>query len=189
MNTRVFQLSLPSYYGRRHFVVAEPNTFRAVLTDQLTEKPFEVYSRMRYMNGSGIQTMFTSSGSIWHSKRKAGELNLFRGPILILPILIHGTVSRAFSSNQVKRMNRLAIEKCEIWIQECLVEKRGASFDVTNEMIDIVLSAICETAFEYKMTKEEKAFLAEELELALVRFLLGNSISICDNHVRSHMCI
>ena len=183
MNTRVFQLSLPSYYGRRHFVVAEPSTFRAILTDQFTEKPMEVYNRMRYMNGSGIPAMFTSSGSVWHSKRKAGELIMLimhtNTPWnTFITNLTYGLVSRAFSSNHVKRMNRLAIEKCEIWIQECLVQKRGESFDVSKEMIGIVLSAICETAFEYKMSKEEKAYLLQELELALVSLFLRNWVFI-----------
>lgn len=80
------------------------------------------------------------------------------------------TVSPAFSSNQIKRMNTLAIEKCESWIQRRLKASNGGvvRFDVAVEMIDIVLSAFCETAFDYKMPKWERDYLGEELECALV---------------------
>lgn len=65
-------------------------------------------------------------------------------------------------------MNRLAIEKVETWIQDNLLLDENARFDVATEMIDIVLSALCETAFDYKMPREERDYLGVELEHALV---------------------
>ncbi|KAL3782512.1 hypothetical protein ACHAWO_005287 [Cyclotella atomus] len=112
----------------------------------------EIYGRMKNINGTGIGAMFTSTGSVWHSKRKA--------------------VSPAFSSNQIKRMNMLAVQKVESWIHERLAAANveDVCFDVGIEMIDIVLSAICKSAFDYEMPRWERDYLRIELEHALKEF-------------------
>ncbi|KAL7510658.1 hypothetical protein ACHAXN_007638 [Cyclotella atomus] len=152
LNSRVVRLSLPGTHPRCYFVVGEPSTFRAILTDPLSVKPMEIYGRMKNINGTGIGAMFTSTGSVWHSKRKA--------------------VSPAFSSNQIKRMNMLAVQKVESWIHERLAAANveDVCFDVGIEMIDIVLSAICKSAFDYEMPRWERDYLRIELEHALKEF-------------------
>jgi len=106
--------------------------------------------------------MFTSNGELWHSKRKS--------------------IAPAFSSNHVKRMNRVAMEKTDGWIEHELrpLMESGGNFDVGKEMTKITLEVICETAFEYTMSPEEMSLFTSELELALVEFALReNSIRRC----------
>ena len=97
--------------------------------------------------------MFTMNGDGWHEKRKA--------------------VAPAFSSNHIKRMTRMAMEKTEVWIRNMLMDPaKNSSFDVSNEMIGIVLSAISETALDYEISADEKDFFGTEIELALIEFTL-----------------
>ena len=92
------------------------------------------------------------NGSEWHKKRKV--------------------VAPAFSSRHIKRMNRVALDKTEEWIKNTLLDstRTTESFDVSTEMIGIVLSALSETAFEYDMSSEEKQLFGDELKLALKEF-------------------
>jgi len=107
----------------------------------------------------GAPTMFTSNGSIWHSKRKS--------------------CAPAFSSNHIKRMNKIAMEKTNNWIQEELrpMIEAGTSFNVAEEMIKITLDVISETAFEYKMSPEEKSMYVSELELGLIEFAMKGALN------------
>jgi len=152
LNTLVFRVSLP-VPAPMLVVVGEPDTFRKVMTDPLSKKPLEIYSNIGIING-GVPTMFTTNGEIWHSKRKS--------------------IAPAFSSNHVRRMNKVAIDKTNYWIEQELrpLIKSGGSFDVAKEMINITLDAICETAFEYEMSPDEKSLFTSELELALIEFAL-----------------
>mmetsp|Transcript_38415 Transcript_38415/g.70464 ORF Transcript_38415/g.70464 Transcript_38415/m.70464 type:complete len:486 (-) Transcript_38415:121-1578(-) len=152
LHNRVFQLSLPMSPMAHKVVVGEVDTFRRVLTDPLSEKPMEFYQPFRDIVG-GPPTVLTSNGHEWHGKRKA--------------------VAPAFSSNHIKRMTRVALETTEIWIRDTLVDPtKNASFDVGEEMIGITLSSISETAFEYKMSTQEKKIFGRELELTLIEFAL-----------------
>ena len=134
LKSRIFRLSLPIFGTPMVIVVSELETARQVLTDPLTTKPLALYSSANNMNG-GYPTMFTLNGNQWHARRK--------------------WASPAFSSNHVRRMNNVALEKTEIWIREKLrpMVQEGESFDVAKEMIGITLSAICKTAFECRMSE------------------------------------
>lgn len=145
----MYRLSLPGFpLPKTLFVVGDPTAFRAILTDPLTTKPMRLYGHFRNIYG-GSSTIFTTNvGPEWHVKRKA--------------------VAPAFSPNHIKRMNRVALEKTERWINETLMNV--SSFDVAYEMIGIVLSALSETAFEYDMSKSEKDLFGEELKLTLKEF-------------------
>jgi cytochrome P450 len=75
-------------------------------------------------------------------------------------------------------MNRVALEKTEDWITKYNNNAATATggggagvVDVAHEMIGIVLSSICETAFEYKMSSVEQEYFTHELELALVEYV------------------
>jgi cytochrome P450 len=116
--------------------------------DPLTTKP-KVYEYIRNVTG-GTPTLFTLNGPKWHAKRKA--------------------VAPAFTSIHIKRMNRVALEKTDMWIKNTL-SGTDKSFDVGKEMNHIVLSALSETAFEYEMSPEEQHFFTSELDLAMVEFI------------------
>jgi hypothetical protein len=89
--------------------------------------------------------------------------------------------SPAFSSKHVKRMNiKLAGEMTDCWIHERLQTTSSTSnndnlqsepFDVAEEIVNAVLSAICETGFEYKISSEEKEQLGLDLQSALTEFV------------------
>ena len=129
LNTRIFRLKL----GTKVYAVGESTTLRTILTDPLTTKPGLFYKT--HENVAGGPALNTTNGAVWHAKRKA--------------------VAPAFSSNQVKRMTKVALDKTEAWINEALLRHNDSSFDVAEEILGIVLSALTETAFEYEMSKEE----------------------------------
>ena len=79
----------------------------------------------------GAVGMFTLNGEEWYEKRKA--------------------VAHAFASKHVKRMSNMAIEKTDEWIHS-KHDNESFVFDVSNTILDIVLAAIVETAFEYEMS-------------------------------------
>ena len=45
------------------------------------------------------------------------------------------------------------------------------SFDIGEEMIPIIIMALSETAFEYKMSKQEANLFKANLDIALVEFI------------------
>jgi len=132
-------------------IVADAKTARAILTDPLSTRPVFLYKAMR--NITGGQTLLTMNGHGWYSKRKA--------------------TAPAFSSNHVKRMTRVALEKTELWIHDTLIKHSSdnSSFDITKEILAVVLSALTETAFDYKLTMQGAAIFSEELDLAIIEFL------------------
>lgn len=102
--------------------------------------------------------MFTTNGPQWHAKRK--------------------TIAPAFSSNHIRRMTRVALEKTEEWIwrQRALTKGESFDFDVSEEINRVVLSALSETAFEYEMSDQEKDVFGHEMKLALTEFTLKDMI-------------
>ena len=95
--------------------------------------------------------MFTLNGEEWYKKRKA--------------------IAHAFASKHVKRMSNMAIEKTDEWIHSKNDTEESFVFDVSNTVLDIVLAAIVETAFEYQMSPNEKEVFTHELELAIIEFM------------------
>jgi len=159
LKSQVFQVSLPTptcLTAPMTVVVGEHDTVRKILTDPLSRKPLSMFVGFRKLGG-GDPTVFTSNGEIWHTKRKA--------------------LAPAFSSNHIKRMNKVAMDKVNNWIEEelCPMVESGESFDVGDKMISITLDVICETAFEYKMSPEEKSLYLSELEIGLIEFTRKNA--------------
>lgn len=149
LQSQVFKVSLPLGLGTQVFIVGEPEVARSILTDQLSTKPEVIYGNIG--NVVGGNTLFTLNGPSWHSKRKA--------------------TAPAFSSNQIKRMTKVALEKTDAWIESTLINSNcDSGFDVGQEMVRIVLSAISETAFEYKMSTQEQEYFRNELKLSLIEF-------------------
>lgn len=150
LSSRVFQLSAPIFPTRHLFSIGDADAMRSILTCPLSSRPEKIYANMR--NITGAPTMLSLNGDRWHAKRKAA--------------------SPAFSSNHIKRMTRVALEKTEHWVEDTLAvhSMTGTSFDVANEMLLIVLSALSETAYEYDMSKQEAEMFRMELHLALTEF-------------------
>lgn len=169
LDARVFRLKIPLAPLSHKVVIGDPDTFRQVMQDPLSTKPLAVYRAFRRVHGGSADTAtaFTSNGAVWHAKRTA--------------------VAPAFASKHVKRMTQLAMEFTETWMRETLEspaadegsvaanaeggeDAHSPSFDVAEDILGIVLSAISETALEYKMSAEEKAQFGRDVEASLVEF-------------------
>ena len=110
---------------------------------------FSLYFHFSFFS-VGAVGMFTLNGEEWYEKRKA--------------------VAHAFAFKHVKRMANMAIEKTDEWIHS-KHDNESFVFDVSNTILDIVLAAIVETAFEYEMSPTEKEVFTHELELAIIEFM------------------
>eukprot|EP01083_Nonionella_stella_P009797 28069_1 len=154
----VFRLKLAAIFGCPMFaVVGDHKLAQKVFTDPLTTKPEEFYSSMEGMTG-GIPNLFTTNGAYWHSRRKG--------------------VAPAFSSKHIKRMNEVASDKANEWIEtklDAFVDDDKA-FDVGKEMIDITLSTISAAGFEFDISDEEKKMFLKESELCMREFANKTSI-------------
>lgn len=146
--TYTFRLSLPIPGIPMFVVTGDAALARAVLTDPLTIKP-KTYEEFQPMGVSGI---FNRNGPFWHVRRKS------QAP--------------AFSNHHIKRMNRMAMDCTDKWIEEKLIPwaKEGKSFDVGKEMISVTLDAICKTAFEYEISEQEKKEFTKNCELVFKEF-------------------
>eukprot|EP00670_Eutreptiella_braarudii_P005024 CAMPEP_0174284574 /NCGR_PEP_ID=MMETSP0809-20121228/5999_1 /TAXON_ID=73025 ORGANISM="Eutreptiella gymnastica-like, Strain CCMP1594" /NCGR_SAMPLE_ID=MMETSP0809 /ASSEMBLY_ACC=CAM_ASM_000658 /LENGTH=461 /DNA_ID=CAMNT_0015380119 /DNA_START=135 /DNA_END=1520 /DNA_ORIENTATION=- len=134
-------------------VIGEPKLSHKILTDPLSTKPEELYEAVEAVHATGTKSMFTSNGPYWQSRRRG--------------------VATAFSSAHIRRMNDVASAKVDEWIQTELLGKfipNDEAFDVGLEMFDLVGAALSETAFEYKMSKEEAKNYADDLDLAFDEF-------------------
>jgi cytochrome P450 len=158
LNSSVFRLSLPIPGTPMVVAVGEQETVREILTDPLTKKPEAIYRSMDNAT-NGHPSIISLNGEPWAARRKS--------------------TAPAFSSNHIRRMNRVAVEKTESWIKEKLhpMVEEGKSFDVAKEMIGITLSAICETAFEYDMPDEEKSLFISELNLVFREFVFKTAMN------------
>jgi cytochrome P450 len=158
LKSDVFCLNLPSLIFGKTYMVAESKLANELLTDPKTTKPKHIYGVFSALS-NGFQSVFTTNGNFWHSRRKG--------------------MAPAFSSRNVKRMNAVAAEKVDDWIQNAVPQfiERGEPFDVAKEMINITLSAISETAFQYKMSKEEKDSFVLDLHKLCVEFTAKSTLN------------
>lgn len=156
-NSFTFRVNLPIMGTPMVVAVGDVETHRAVLTHRATERPIELmYKTFDNVTG-GVPSIFTSNGDYWHKRRK-----------LIAP---------AFEKSQVMRMNDVAMAKTEDWIETKLrpLIQRGEAFDVGEEMVGMILSALCETAFEFQLTKVDQTQYRSDLELCLKEFLFKST--------------
>lgn len=163
LDTRIFQLTFPVGATNFFFVISDMATFRQIMTDPTTEKPSRLYNKLN--NISGSSTILTLNGEPWQSKRKAA--------------------AHAFSSRHIRRMSTVALVKTEAWIEQTLscYVRDGTPFDVSKDMLSIILAQICETAFEYQMSTEEAHDFKENLDLALEEFTKHDPV----NPLRKYM--
>lgn len=157
LGTSVYRLNVPVPGTPMVAVVGDHRLAREILTDKATWKPRQLYQG--FDAASGAQTLFSSNGAYWHARRKG--------------------VAPAFSSTHVKRMNSIAVSKTDEWIRDRLrpLIEEGKSFDIGDEMIDLLLCAITQTAFEYKISPQEVAMFKKEFELATREFLMKTQLN------------
>ena len=160
LGQRCFRVSIPTSLKNK-IIIGEHTTARRILTDPLSSKPIEIYGTFRSFNGKGDLAMFTMNGPGWHSKRKA--------------------VASAFSSKLIRRMNEAALDYTDAFVDDLKSEESGGVFDVCGSMLSVVLSALCESAFDYVISAEESAGMMHELELTLIEFALKSSTQIHRN--------
>ena len=158
MGTSVYRLPLPLFGTPMAVVVGDAKLARSILTDKLTVKPLMMYRSIDAAT-NGIPSLFTNSGSHWHARRKG--------------------IAPAFSSNHVQRMNTVALAKTDQWIQTRLqpLIDEGKAFDVGDEMIDLLLCAIAETAFQYTLSPTEVNMFKNELKLVFREFLFKTNLN------------
>lgn len=148
LNNYTFRLpSLP--FMQQTIITGDADFAREVLMDPQTIKP-SMYMETELNN---IGNIFSRNGHFWYIRRKG-----------IVP---------AFSSKHVQRMNQVALDKTEKWIQEKLIpwSENNVPFDVGKEMVSITLEAICETAFEYTITPQEKEEFIHNSEIQFKEFV------------------
>jgi cytochrome P450 len=152
-----FRVNLPIIGTPMVVAVGDVETHRAVLTHRATERPIELMYKTFDNVTCGVPSIFTSNGEYWHKRRK-----------LIAP---------AFEKSHVMRMNAVALAKTEEWIETQLrpMVQKGEAFDVGNEMVGMILSALCETAFEFQLSKEDEKQYRDDLEICLREFLFKST--------------
>ena len=156
MKSLTYRMKLGILFGTNAITVGDPKTAHQILTDPLSTKPRQLYGAFDDLSGGNV-SMFTSNGAEWHSRRKG--------------------LAPAFSSKHVRRMNKVAMQKINAWIETrlCSFVENDEAFDVGEEMISIILAAITETAFEYEMTNEEAKEYVRELGYGLKEFMSKSS--------------
>mmetsp|Transcript_36995 Transcript_36995/g.78130 ORF Transcript_36995/g.78130 Transcript_36995/m.78130 type:complete len:521 (+) Transcript_36995:432-1994(+) len=137
--------------------VADIGIARAILTDPLTIKP-PGYEEFDFIAGAPNIVSFSTNGIKWKHARKG--------------------VAPAFSSNHVKRMNRICLERFERWRQEVLdpCAECGEAIDIGKEMLHLTLGVIAQAGFEYEMSREEMDLFLEAFETSSREFIMWNPI-------------
>lgn len=156
LKSSIFRLNLDLVFGRQIIAVGDPQTAHEILKDPLTTKPKALYGPFEELY-LGNKSLATTNGMEWHSRRKG--------------------LAPAFSAKHIKRMNKVALDKVNEWIEtrlSCFIEK-DEGFDLGEEMIGIILTAICETAFEYDISDEDKKRYVKELEYCTKEFLFKSA--------------
>ena len=158
MNCMTHRLKSGVLFGTNFIRVGNPKTAHQILTDPLSTKPRKMYGAFDDLTGGNI-SIFTSNGAEWHSRRKG--------------------LAPAFSSKHVRRMNKVAMQKVNAWIDTRLSKfaKNDEPFDVGEEMISVILAAITETAFQYEMSNEEAKEYARELLIGIKEFVSKSTIN------------
>jgi len=162
LDTRNFRLPLPLLGPPMGppmvVVVGDPALAREILDSKDSTKPASMYKSFDGIT-MGIASVFTTNGPFWHSRRKG--------------------IAPAFAKNQVDRMNKVALETADQWIEEKLKHNPEGcfTFDIGDEMINVLLISISKTAFEFEISQSEIDMFKFELELMLKEFLYKSSIN------------
>jgi|UniRef100_A0A8J9X3G0 cytochrome P450 len=151
----VFRVRLPIPGTPMVVAVGEPILTKLILTESRM-KPASVYKPFESVT-KGPSIFTETDETTWKHARKG--------------------VAPAFSSQHIRRMNTICAAHTERWIQERLVPSiaNNAVLDIATEMVDLTVTVICESAFEYNPSKEEMTMFLSELDLALREFSFKQS--------------
>ncbi len=158
LHSYIYRLPIGFVMGYANLIlIGEPKVAKAIFNDPSTTKPIALYAPFDPMTGGA--SILTSNGSFWHSRRKG--------------------VAPAFATKHVKRMNEVASQKVDEWIETKLAKfiEDGQAFDIGEEMIDVTLSTISEAGFEYKITNEDKKIFKDECALGFDEFVNKSSFN------------
>lgn len=135
MPSQCFRLPIPWGVGGVH-VIGDPVLSRKILLDATTSKPRSIY---RVLDPApNLPTMFTS-GTDRYVKA------------------VRKSMAAAFAKHEIARMNAVALEEVDAWIQRRLAPwaRDEATFDPVQEMARLTFKVINVAAFEYTPTDEE----------------------------------
>lgn len=143
----LFRLPIPGVV-----VVANADDARAVYRDHHL-KPYAMYRAISHLTGGpNIVSITGRPGDAWHHRRKG--------------------LNPAFAPKLVKRMNQVALEKCNQWIAQKLLPcaEKGTSFDLGNEMVHLTVGVISKAAFDYEVADTESTAILHAIKEAIEEF-------------------
>ena len=147
-----YQLRVPLLPYPMFVVTGDHEVCRKVLSDRSSPKTRGVET-LRILHDGG-DDLFTSEGTFWKHSRKG--------------------IAPAFSSNNVKNMNHIAIKKTEEFTKKLNeLSMSGESFDVGHEMLHLTLSIISEAAYQYPISLNERIMFLEELDIVFTESRKG----------------
>ena len=150
----IFRLPFPSSVGLPMVVVvANTADARAIYRDAANIKPGTMYQALEALtSGPNIASTAGIPGDSWHHRRKG--------------------INPAFAPKQVKRMNQIALEKAEAWIQTTLlpIVRTNGGFDVGTEMILLTITVICEAALDYNVSEKESREILQAIKVGVEEF-------------------
>lgn len=150
----IFRLKILGAPYSQIIACGDPHLCRMILQDKTSMKNKRV-EKFRLVHDGG-DDIFTSDGIFWKHARKG--------------------IAPAFSNAHIQRMNKVVNQKVEDFTKKLDVwADKGESFDVGVEMIDITLSVICDAAFEYPLSIQEKDAFLRHVEIVTKEVRLGLS--------------
>lgn len=150
----IFQMKFPFPMIRQPMLVisGDLHLSREVLNDKTSSKA-ELYDVYKFLHDGG-DDLFTSEGEYWAHSRKSSN--------------------HAFSSHHMKRMHEVVTRETKQCMENLrLYAEKNQPFDVGLEMIDLTFSIICNAAFQYEISAEEKKMFSSELSLVLRELEMG----------------
>lgn len=152
-NCNIFKLRFPIKHGGI-FIVGDPFIARKILLDPLSTKPHLIYGRFdKITTGKTFLNRQNNDPVFVHSKKG---------------------IAPAFSSREIKRINRICVERFQDWIEAKLGPStaRNETIDPSKEMLHLFLSTFLDSEFEYNATEAEVREVCENLEIAAIEFIL-----------------
>jgi len=155
LNSWIYELNMPLPGHPKTIVVASVEDYRDILNDKGSQKPLAFYGQLVEISPTRKKSLFAmKADDEWHRRRK-------------------GTMP-AFSQRHVRRMNDIALKQTDLWIEETLAPmvEKGESIDILYGMLQVILRAFCETAFQYDITDEELDLFLDEWDLVGKEYIL-----------------
>jgi cytochrome P450 len=158
MGRNSFRIPLP--LGMKGtYVIGDHELARQILLDKTTEKAVAIY---KSADGCSLGTpgLFTSPNNEYMRN-------------------IRKSTAHAFSKKEVERMNTIAIQYVDEWLDTRLANyaKFQTTFDPAKELLRITFLMICDAAFEYTPTQQEIDDFNKHIEISLREFVLKQAVN------------